>query len=46
MRSVDPLDLVLSIAVLAMLGVKGVGGSVRRLILLCVLSVSLSVRSC
>ena len=42
----DPVDLVLSIAVLVMLGMKGGGDSVRVLILLCVLSISLSVGSC
>ena len=43
---VDPVDLVLSIAVLVMLGVERGGGSVRGLFLLCVLSISLSVGSC
>ena len=43
---VDPVDFVLSITVLVMLGVKGSGGSLRGLILLCVLSISLSVGSC
>ena len=42
----DPVDLVLSIAVMVMLRVKGGGGSVRGLFLLCVLSISLSVGSC
>ena len=42
----DPVDLVLSITVLVMLGVKGGGGSVRGLILLCVASISLSVVPC
>ena len=35
---VDPVDLVLSNTVLVMLGVNGSGGSLRGLILLCVLS--------
>ena len=43
---VDPVDFVLSITVLIMLGVKGRGGSLRGLILLCVLSISMFVRSC
>ena len=42
----DPADFVLSIAVFVMLGVNGGGGSVRGLILLCILSISLSVGSC
>ena len=44
--SVDPVDLVLSIAVLFMLGVKGGGGLVRGLILLYVLAICLSVGWC
>ena len=43
---VDPVDLVLSIAALVLLRVNGGGGSVRGLILLCVLSISQSVGSC
>ena len=43
---VYPVDFVLSITVLVMLGVKGSGGSLISLILLCVLSISLSVGSC
>ena len=42
----DPIDLVLSIAVLDMIWVKGGGGLVRGLILLCVLYISLSVGPC
>ena len=42
----DAVDLVLSITVLVMLGVNGGRGSVRGLILLCALSISLSVGSC
>ena len=42
----DSVDLVLSIAVLVMLEVKGGGGSVRGLFLLCVQYISLSVGSC
>ena len=45
-RPVDPIDLVLYIAVLVLLGVNGGGGSVRGLMLLCVLSIFLSVVSC
>ena len=40
---VDPVDLVLSITDLVMLGVEGERRSLRGFILLCVLSVSLSV---
>ena len=43
---VDPVDFVLSIAALDLLGLKGGRGSVRCLILLCVLSISLSIGSC
>ena len=43
MGPIDPVDLVLSIAVLVMLGVKGGGGSVRGLIFLCFLSISQSI---
>ena len=43
---VDPVDLVLSITALVMLEVNGAGGSLRGLILLCILSISLSVGSC
>ena len=43
---VDPVDLVLSFTVLVMLGVNGSGGSLRGLIVLCDLSISLSVGSC
>ena len=43
---VDPFDLVLPITVLVMLGVNGGEGSMRALMLLCVLSISLSVGSC
>ena len=43
---VDPVDLVLSIAVLVILGVNGGEGSVRDLILLCVLSVGSCGRLC
>ena len=42
---VDPVDFVLSITVLVMLGGKGRGGLLRGLILLCVLSISMSVGS-
>ena len=42
----DPVDLVLSITVLVMLAVNGGGGSVRGLILLCFMSIYLSVGSC
>ena len=42
---VDPVDLVPTIADLVMLGVKRGRGSVRGLILPCVLSISLSVGS-
>ena len=44
--SVNSVDLVLSIAILVMSGVKGGGGSVGGLILLCVLSISLFAGSC
>ena len=44
--TVDPVDLLLSITVLVMLGVNGGGGSVRGLFFLCVLCISLSVGSC
>ena len=40
------MDLVFSIAALVMLGVKGGGGSVRDLILLCVLCIFLSAGYC
>ena len=43
---VDPVDFVLSTIVLVMVGVKGSDGSLRGHILLCVLSISLSVGSC
>ena len=43
---VGSVDLVLSIAVYVMLGLKGGGGSTRGLILLRVLSFCLSVGSC
>ena len=43
---VDPVDLMVSITVLVMLGMNGGGGSERGLILLCVLSISPSVGSC
>ena len=41
----DPVDLVLSIIALVMLEVKGGEGSLRGLILLCFLYISLSVGS-
>ena len=42
----DPVDLVLSITVLVILRVNGGRGSAKGLILLCDLSISLSVGSC
>ena len=42
-RPENPVDLVLSIAALVKLGLKGGGGSVRCLIHLCFLSIFLSV---
>ena len=43
---VEPVDLVLFITVLVMLGVRGGGGSVRSLILWCAPSIALSVGWC